>query len=351
MSNVQIELGPYLGDLGTRNPHSDALKDWLFEVGQRLQDEGKRLVVVVDGLDHVWRERESSEELRKLFDQLLPSPPGVVLVVGTQPVENRYLPQSLLELAPREAWIELPRLDRQATSEWLVHHRDLMPAYRGQDSNNWQLSQITTSLYIRTRGHPLLNRYLVDRIASGSKPLTVDSIEAIPEGPADSVEDYYRSLWVSLSEEARDIVFLLAVAKFPWPEDGLFECLRLVGYDRASSLAGVSAVRHLLGHDAMGLSPFHNSILLYASQRLEFPTRAPALRDATIGWLDKLAPKYWRRSYLWILQLESGDAKPLLSGTNRHWAIEAIAAGHPLVDVERLLQTGGLGSSGSGRIL
>ena len=338
MDEITVQLGSYLGELGGRNPDSEELHAWLRKVGSKLLAEGRSLVVVVDGLDHVWREKESPEELSKLFDQLFPVPQGVILVVGTQPVVDQQLPPSLLRLVPRECWITLPRLDRRAISEWLNHHRDLMPSTWGQDHHDWYRSQLSDSLYSRTRGHPLLNRYIVERIKGEGKHLTTDSIEGIPETPADSVEDYYRALWVSLTPEARDVVFLLAIAQFRWPEGGLFECLRLADYEQASSADGVAAVSHLLRRDEVGLGPFHGSVLLFAGKQQEFAAREPALRAATIKWLEDEAPDYWRRSHLWLLQLKAGDANPLLVGSNRRWVLEAVAAGHPLEEVMRVLQ-------------
>lgn len=338
MKDINDELGPYLGELASQNPEPDKLDARLRQVGSQLQSEGRRLVVVIDGLDHVWREIESREELIRLFDQLLPVPQGVVLVVGTQPVEDVQLPPSLLRLVPRGRWITLPRLDRSAISKWLNHHHDLMPPEWVQNHHDWHRSQLADSLYSRTGGHPLLNRYIVERIKGEGKHLTTDSIEEIPETPADSVEGYYRALWVSLTPEARDVVFLLAVAQFPWPEGGLFECLRFAGYEQASSAAGVTAVSHLLGRDEVGIWPFHSSILLFARQEEEFAARAPALRAATIKWLEEEAPDYWRRSHLWLLHLDAGNAKPLLEGSDRRWVLEAVASGHPLDEVASVLQ-------------
>ena len=338
MADIKNELGRFLGELDVRNPNPHDLNDWLRQVGAQLITEESHLVVVVDGLDHVWRAQGSQEELRKLFDQLLPLPPGIVLIVGTQHVEDQQLPPSLLALEPRERWVELPRLDREALRQWLSHHRDQMPATPSEDSYDWQLSQLATSLYSRTGGHPLLNRYVIERVTGKGERLTVDSIEAIPATPTASVEDYYRTLWMGLPEGARDIVFLLAVANFPWPDRGLFECLQIAGYDQASSLDGRAAVHHLIARDALGWTPFHGSLLHYVRQLSEYSARAPVLREATIEWLKRQAPGYWRRSFLWLLQRDSGDTIPLLEGSDRRWATEAVAAGHPLVDVERVLQ-------------
>ena len=338
MADIETSLNSYVHELPTQNPDPDALRTWLEGVGAQLAEEGKFLVVVVDGLDHVWRARNSREELQKLFDQLLPAPPGIMVVVGTQPVEDQQLPPSLLQFAPKERWIELPRLDRQAISEWLIHHRNLMPAEWASRDMDWHHAELASALHARTRGHPLLMRYTVEQVSSRGGSLTTNSIRAIPETPADTVEDYYRALWVSLPGAARDVVFLLAIARFPWPEGGLFECLRLAGYEQASALVAVSATRHLLADDGLGWSPFHSSLLLYAGQQAGFAEREPALRQAAIEWLEGKAPEYWRRSHLWLLQLDAGDADHLMAGSTREWVVGAIAAGHPLGEIEDVLQ-------------
>ena len=338
MADISTKSPSSLGELGYRNPQPDALGIWLSEVGQRLAAIGSRLTVVIDGLDHVWREKQSRDELSKLFEQLIPVPQGIVLVVGTQPVSDQQLPRALLIESPREQWTELPRLDKQAMSDWLEHHTDLMPSNWGQDAVGWQRSRLASSLHVRTGGHALLNRYIVERIASAGEPLTADAVEAIPESPSDTVGQYYRALWVGLPRHSKDVLFLFAVAKFSWPEGSIYECLQFAGYDQASSAAGLASVQHLLGRDALGLSPFHSSILLYSKEQPEFSDREAALRRATITWLESQGPEYLRRSHLWLLQREAGDPSQLLWGTNRRWAVEAIAAGHPPAEVGIVLQ-------------
>ena len=338
MADINTELRPYLGELGYQNPNPDALYRWLKEVGQQLAADGSRLTVVIDGLDHVWRERESIDELRKLFDQLIPVPEGIVLVVGTQPVDDQQLPRSLLIKAPREHWVELPRLDERAMSDWLKHYTDLMPSNWGQDTVYLQRSRLALSLRSRTGGHPLLNRYIVERIASSGEHLTAHAVQALPEDTSDTVEEYYRALWVGLPAHSQDVLFLFTVGEFPWPEGSIYDCLQLAGYDQPSSATGFASVQHLLGRDDLGWSPFHSSLLLYLREQPEFSVREAPLRQATITWLESQAPEYLRRSHLWLLQREAGDPSHLLSGTNRRWAVQTIAAGHPPAEVSTVLQ-------------
>ena len=339
MAELQANLRAYLTGTDTTNPDpAQDLRGWLEHVGQTVSEEGKHLVVVIDGLDHVWRSKDSRDELTKLFDQLLPVPDGVVLVVGTQPVENQQLPVSLLTYAPRNLWIELPPLGEQAVEEWLDHHHNLMPATWFEDNRRWHLRELAKSLHQRTGGHPLLIRYIVERIAGAEEYLTASVVEAIPEPPANSVQQHYQALWSNVPQFAKDVMFLLAIARFRWPLSGLYEALQMAGYDQANAATGVEAVRHLLRSDRIGCQPFHNSVVLFALEQPEFHSRESAMYQAAITWLEEKAPPYLRRSQLWLLQREAGDPKPLMDGTDRQWVVNSIAAGDPLSEVANVLQ-------------
>ena len=339
MADLQTDLRSYVDGRETVNPNpTEDLRIWLEEIGKRLSEEDKHLVVVVDGLDHVWRAKDSRDELTKLFDHLLPAPEGVVLVVGTQPVQDQQLPVSFLTCAPRDRWFELPPLDQSAVRKWLDHHTNLMPPEWSDDRHQWHRVELANSLHQRTAGHPLLMRYIVERIARAGDYLSASTVEAIPETPAQSVEEYYRSLWLSIPDHAKDVMFLFAAARFRWPENGLREALRNLGYDRANALDGVDAVQHLLWNDGIGWQPFHNSILLFVTEQPEFASRRDELRQAAISWLEDQAPLHLRRSQLWLLQREAGDSEPLMAGTNRQWLVETLAAGDPLPDIVRVMQ-------------
>ena len=339
MAHIQRDLSEFLGEIGTENPNPQDFRDWLTEVGQQLHESSRLLVLVIDGLDHAWRETDSREELTALFDQLIPVPVGTVLVVGTQPVADNQLPRALLVDAPRVHWETLPRLDVKAVADWLRHHEDLLPISRPSDEDEYPHAQTAELLHAKTTGHPLVLKYVIEQIDQLGEHLTVDAVEAILAQPAESVDDYYRGLWVSLSEQARDAVFLLAISRFPWPKDSLIDCLQLVGYDTGNALTARSSILHLLGRDLMGQKAFHSSLIQFVIQLPEFGDRVTTLRSAILEWLESTAPDFWRRSHLWTFQLEAGDENPLLSGTDRQWTVDSLAAGHPTREVVRVLET------------
>ncbi len=338
MEQIANALDAEIGELGTQNLDPDDLGLWLAKVGEDLVAGGRGVVVIIDGLDHVWRETGSNEALRTLFQQLLPPPDGVAIVVGTQPVEDQQLPPSLLRQVPFDDWVTLPRFDPAAIAEWLRARQGMEEPVDDDEPAERQLRDVAAALYAKTSGHPLLMRFAVDRIEYGNEALSEDSVAALPETLGGSVEDYYRSLWIGLPAEGRDVAYLLATASFPWIQQGLLECLVLAGYERGGATAGLAALKHLLAEDELGLSPFHSSFLVFVRQQGDFAARASELRELAIRWLQEKAPEHWRRSYLWKLQLEAGDPNPLLNESTREWAVEAIAVGHPPEEVVDTLQ-------------
>lgn len=133
MSDLQRAFPEALGEEGKRNPNPQELGKWLEVGGNYFSAKGKALFVVVDGLDHVFRENRSIDELNRLFQYLLSPPEGVIILVGTQPVNDDLLPSRLFRFAPRLQWKSLPSLDRLAVRHWLEYHTQeigtAMPAH------------------------------------------------------------------------------------------------------------------------------------------------------------------------------------------------------------------------------
>ena len=218
MHDLEVDYPAPLGDLAVRNPvpSTDALREWLVVSGRYFEQAGKRLVVILDGLDHVWTERRSSEELASLIGPLLPPPPGLHLLLVTQPVGDDRLPHKLLSSAPREGWFELPRLDEGATESWLV--KFLKGTLASGKQPRWrfpeQRAEFAAALQRHSKGHPLHLRYTVQAIVDRQLPLTAYSLECMPEYRPEGIAGYYRSLWGTLGRAGQDALHLVTACGF-----------------------------------------------------------------------------------------------------------------------------------------
>ncbi len=111
MSNLQSRYPAAMSALDSRNPDPRDLEKWLSACADHFHVQGKALVVILDGLDHVWREQASIDGLNWLFERLLPVKPGLIVLVGTQLIEEAHLPLRLLRVAPKRTWRLLPLIE------------------------------------------------------------------------------------------------------------------------------------------------------------------------------------------------------------------------------------------------
>jgi hypothetical protein len=328
-----------LGDLARENPRPSEgdLRAWIEACGRHYAGQGTLLAVIVDGLDHVWRERRSVEELDRLLGLLLPSPDGVVVFLATQPVDESMLPSCLLRAAPRERWLELPPLDGRAMEQWLGHHRAELSDPGGDDLDDEQLHRLAEAMHRRSRGHPLHLRYTLKAIQERGLPVTESSIEGLPGCPHEDITAYYRELWRGLPEEGRELLHLLAACRFPWPPEGLLDCQDPQAQRRGQVHAALKQIGHLLVQGDLGLQPFHGSLLVFVERSGDHAAYATAQRRWALEWLRSRAPEHWAWSYTWRLAADLGDDRPLLDGPCRAWAVAALADRRSRREIEDIL--------------
>lgn len=327
-----------LGDCATENPvpDPDRLARWLEACGQSYATRDKVLVVLIDGLDHVWRERRSIEELERLLGVLFPVPEGIIVVVATQPIDDAQMPLSLLRAAPRDHWLQLPFLDHEAVENWLRYHEPELAGSEDELPDHiW--SALISRIYHVTGGHPLILRYLLGDLRRLTLPLTPGALEQIGEELYPDVMSYYQSLWHSLSNNSRDILHLLAACPFPWPRDGVLMCLAPDQQTTRQVTQALRQVEHLLRHDAMGLRPFHSSLLVFVTGLPEHADVAVIIKRQALQWLKTFAPVYWRWAFTWLLEADLGDDQSLRQGVTRQWAIEAIRQRQTHQDIQTIL--------------
>jgi hypothetical protein len=292
-----------IGHLAGGNPNPAALGKWIEACGEHFVKRGQVLTILIDGLDHVWREKRSVEELTSLFEHLLPAPPGVVVVIATQPIDDAQLPPMLRRAAPREEWRKLPLLDRTATKLWLSRHRRDLMATIGRTMFRRTLDDLSGAFFERSQGHPLHLHYTLRTIQERKLNPDPSTVRSLPACAHNDVTNYYRELVAGLPEPSRELLHLLAACRFPWPVDGLIACLSAASQKGVEFIDAQRQVRHLLVQDDLGLRPFHSSLLAFIEGLEEHAVYAPRMRARSLDWLRNQAPEYWQWAYTWPLEI------------------------------------------------
>ena len=340
MSQLENACPESLGSLGRRSPNTDQLREWITASGDSLAAKGKRLLLIVDGLDQVWRDAGATGELDELFNHLLPVPPGLILLVGTQRIAPEYLPKRLTKSVPPELWQELPTLDLKAVRNWIEWHANDLELPPDTQRRDVALDVLAGAFYGKTDGHPLHLRFTLRALRERGLRISETNIASLPPCPHHDINEYYRLLWQALSERGKQVLYLLSATDFRWPTTGILDCLAPSNSDRSDVKSALSEVAHLLHDDGFGWLPFHPSIFSYVQDLPEHQDEKKHACDAALEWLKSKAPEYWRWAYEWLLQNTNGDPRPVVSGPDREWLIEAIARWRSSFEVTRILEVG-----------
>ena len=308
------------------------LRKWLVACGDYFVRTNEKFYVVVDGLDHVWRERMNIEQMNHLFNYLLPCPKNVVLIVGTQRVADLQLPSRLLTQAPASAWIEIPAMDERAVHDWVKGQdkakRLRLPDYaRRADQRKRTLDEVSQAFFAISHGHPLHLIYSFETLVRRGTIVTENEVKILPRCPAGDIRRYYRNLWRRLKPQAKQVLHLVAGAEFRWPADGLRRCG-----------GNLDEVDHLLDHRRTGVAPFHASILAYAREQPDHEGTYRALLPKVVRWLERDAPPFWRWGWLWISKARNGKTVDLLTKTTRKWVIDSLSYGWPDAQIISILR-------------
>lgn len=311
----------------------DNLRTYIAQCGEYFATHGKPFIVVIDGLDHVWRENdENTRPLDALFRHLLPLPPNVQLLVGTQKVDQQRLPGKLVEYVKAEDWTQLPLMDLSAVHHWLhAQHRAASFDVASRDVED-SLTDLAKAFVSVSGGHPLVLTYVFERLASDNRVLTPNAVREADSTPTADVNAYYMGMWRRLSRSAKDALHLLAVAPFTWPELGLESCMDVSGSVVTPELG------HLLVETEAGLRAFHGSLYVFVRSQPDHTARATALLPNLVVWLRDEAPFHIRWGWLWIFQNRAGDPIELLQGTDSQWLVSSLAQGHSTEQASRILE-------------
>lgn len=307
----------------------------------------KPFVLILDGLDHVWRiNAEDKKPLDDLFAQLVPCPENLVLLVGTQSVDDAQLPTDLLIVAPKASWKTLPVMSSDAVLSYLwqavkagrlstgfepaeIDGLEVVEACEGAAAHHSvaeeELQRAAAALRIRTNGHPLHIIYATSALVLAGGKATRWDVEQLAGDLSQDVKFYYGSLWERLAPSLKDALRLMCAFPFFWPRAAFGE----IATAMKLAVPEIQKVEHLLHSSAAGLKVFHESLAVYVRSTDGYVDRIVELRPEVARWLDISAPKALRVNWLWTVQAQLGDPSQLIAGLTRDWVLLRLEEGYP----------------------
>ena len=311
-------------------------RELLETAALQLQGECRRLIVIIDGLDHVWRDHRDHEDMEALFDALIPLAANVRLVVGTQKIANEHLPARLLNTLPTGRWTELPLMSQAAVHRWLRFQDEagrLNLEVAGRKTRGPVVRAVARAFNDISQGLPLHLIYSFEAVVRAGNPVTAEDVAALLACLTHDIRDYYRSFWKRMGAKARTILHILSGLEFGPPPFAMQKCFGR----RDESLAAVAEINHLLDYREMEVRPFHGSLFAFVRDLPEHEAIFRAHAPDVLVWLKKCAPEYWRWAWLWITKAQLGDSSDLLAGPGREWAISSLVAGYPIEQLITIL--------------
>jgi hypothetical protein len=303
----------------------ELLNEWL----RTLSTAKKRVVFVVDGLDHVDRKSRQSLVARPLTSVLDGELPQNVVIV----LSSRYpeaLPTSILEHVRRDKkrHIQMSRFSRNQVREFF--------RLRGVGIAD-ELIDAATEV---SGGVPIYLEYLADRLGEMNSYQQEQYLKSVPTLRDDRIDVYHQHLW-GICEKDEKLLYILAILaareEFTTPET-LRELLQSVG--AGATLGAVhealKQLRHVLRvSDANSVAIRHSSLAEFVSERTE-ALRIEITR-AMLDWYDQHpdADEAWRHRFRHLFH--AGRHAEILAGCDDTWLARAWANHRPIPEIQRNL--------------
>ena len=303
----------------------ELLNNWL----KVLSAAGRRVVFVVDGLDHVNRKNNQSLVARPLTSVLDGELPCNVVIV----LSSRYpeaLPSDLrvhVQSDPRRH-IRMPRFGSSQVREFF--------RLRGVDLSEGLLESVTDT----SGGVPIYLEYLAERLGGMTHYEQGRYIESTPTLRNKRIDHYHQHLWEECShaEPLRYILAILAArGEFTTPET-LRELLQSVGV--SSTLGAVhealARLRHVLRvSEAKSVAIRHSSLAEFVSEQTK--ELRGEITQGILSWYDQHpdTDEAWRHRLRHLF--EAGQHADVLAACDDAWLLRAWANHRPIEEIQQNL--------------
>ncbi|HZL83653.1 MAG TPA: ATP-binding protein [Candidatus Deferrimicrobium sp.] len=321
----------------------DEFRRWLEVCAGRLKEQQHRLIVIIDGLDHAYREsQDAREELEGLFQILLPPPDGMYVVIGSQVIPEGNLPDALVRRGHDRRVRVVPRLSVDSVESWLEKHG---AASMNVDPlllvSNERRHKMAVAIIAASGGLPLAFRLLQHQAVASGLSLDEHSMSRFPEVVAGDIEAYYNSLWARLSQVAHVMLCLLVQFSWPWPVSGICQCMEYGHYSSGEVKNALLEIRHLLSQDPGPVTVFHISLAWFVKDQADFRSCKAELLGMVAHWLERDAPEIYQRAHLWMVQARQGNTTELVRQPERSWLVDSLRRHTPRRYISQILGESG----------
>lgn len=325
----------YLGHFANKNSKEVSLREFISEISKNLLDDGKRLVLIIDGLDHIVREIDIGN-LKRFMEHVFYPQPGLWIILGMQPqVRNERLLKPIFRKIDDDGWVEITGLDEEAVSGLVK--RNLVNL--NLPENKEVLQEFLAEIFRLSQGNPLYLRYLLSIIKTklGEDIATKFSCSNIIQFEG-SIKNYYEALWDELESGHKYILNTLISIDFNFTKPQLFECLSGFVPNDFSLTENYKKLEHLVSTKKSNkISIFHNSFKDFLHETEEWRDQQEFIKQKVKKWLEQSDYEYLKWAELQKLELDTGNDIPILS-INREWLLDAITFPRSPTHVNSLLE-------------
>ncbi|MEM1404976.1 MAG: ATP-binding protein [Pseudomonadota bacterium] len=321
----------------------DALDEYL-ELAAKAE---QLVVIVVDGLDHIFRVRDASDDLTSyetnIIERLatLNLPPNVALVLGSQPGE--HLDPIYAKFANHLSEHAIAPWSEGEIVELAECHNVLSALDAAQIECSEQRTEVLNRLAERSEGNPLYGRYLSIGLASGLRSgQVVDPIDWLDGNPniQGDIASYYRHVYDSISAEGQLIAGVLGALDFSINEEELREITGPVASDWVPQALRV--MQPILSNTTgqSGLRIFHESFRRFVLEELSASgKRLSNVLIPVANWLqsgDFFADSKCYRFTLQVLS-RAEQEQGILDRVSSDFVQRSLQYGHPFEAINRNL--------------
>lgn len=318
------EYKQYLGELANKNSKEISLRYFMSQVVQNVPQSKKSIVLIIDGLDHVTREKDVNE-LKKFLDEIFYPQTRVWIVFGTQPqVKNEPTLYSIFSKCSTDNEIEIKGLNKNAVSK--IINENLIKLNLPEDKRI--LRELINKIFDITKGNPLHLRYILKQLKNIFHNTLITEYSCSNLIPySDNIQEYYSTLWNTLENNIKTFLLTFIGVDFQFTYQQFIECISSFGDPDTEISNKFKKVQHLISSDSRNrLGIFHNSFEVFLLDQNEWTEQEQIIKTNIKKWLENSSYENLKWVELRKLEYSLGNYNPILE-IDRNWLIDAIS--HP----------------------